>query len=100
MQTFNFSTTKGGDTTTFDVTAVASLSQTLRMGESEYNAVRIDVRGWASRLPVHRVAMSNLRYQATLWYSPDLMRVVRFTLERLGSTDRKETVELVRAGRG
>ena len=100
VQTFNFSTTKGGDTTTFDVTAVASLSQTLRMGESEYNAVRIDVRGWTSRLPVHRVAMSNLRYQATLWYSPDLMRVVRFTLERLGSTDRKETVELVRAGRG
>ncbi len=100
VQTFNFSTTKGGDTTTFDVTAVASPEQSIRMGENEHNAVRIDILGWTSRLPVHRVAVSNLRYQATVWYSPDLMRVVRFTLERLGSTDRKEVLELVRAGRG
>ncbi|MBU7571724.1 MAG: trypsin-like peptidase domain-containing protein [Hydrogenophaga sp.] len=100
FQPLKFSTSQGGDTTGFDVTAVASGPQAIRVGESEYNAVRIDIRGWTSRLPVHRVAVSNLRYQATVWYSPDLMRVVRFTLERLGSTDHKEVLELVRAGRG
>ena len=100
VQSFKFSTTQGGDATTFDVMAAASSPQMIRMGESEYNAVRIDIRGWTSRLPVHRVAVSSLRYQATVWYSPDLMRVVRFTLDRLGSTDRRETLELVRAGRG
>ena len=96
----NFSTTKNGDTTTFDVSAVASAPQTIRVGDTEYSAVRIDVRGWNGRLPVHRVAMATVRYEATVWYSPDLMRVVRFNLERLGSTNRKETLELVRAGRG
>lgn len=100
VQSFQFSTTKGGGTTTFDVTAVASPPQAMRLGESEYNAVRIDVRGWTSRLPDHRVAVATIRYQGTVWYSPDLMRVVRFTLERLGSTSRRETLELVRAGRG
>ena len=95
-----FSSSRSVDTVSFDVTAVASAPQPIRIGESEYNAVRIDVRGWTTRLPVHRVALSNLSYQGTVWYSPELMRVVRFRLEQLGSTSRKETLELVRAGRG
>lgn len=95
-----FSSSRSVDTVSFDVTAVASAPQPIRIGESEYNAVRIDLRGWTTRLPVHRVAVSNLGYRGTVWYSPELMRVVRFTLEQLGNTSRKETLELVRAGRG
>ena len=99
-RTFNFSTSKGGDTATFDITAVASPPQPIRVGESEYNAVRIDVQGWHGRMPVHRVVMATYHYQGTVWYSPDLMRVVRFSLEKLGSTGRRETLELVRTGGG
>lgn len=97
---FKFSTSGSADAVMFDVTAVVSASQSIRIGERDYNAVRIDVRGWTTRLPWHRVAVSTVPYHGTLWYSPELMRVVRFTLERLGSTNRKETVELVRAGWG
>ncbi|MES2889776.1 MAG: S1C family serine protease [Pseudomonadota bacterium] len=99
VQTFKFSKTLRGDPATFDITAVASKSQPIRVGENEYNAVRINVEGWHGRMPVHRITLSFTRYQGTVWYSPDLMRVVRFTLERLGSSDRRETLELVRAGR-
>jgi hypothetical protein len=44
--------------------------------------------------------MATYHYQGTVWYSPDLMRVVRFSLEKLGSTGRRETLELVRTGGG
>jgi hypothetical protein len=79
---------------------VAYPPQPIRVGENEYSAVRIDVQGWHGRMPVHRVVMATYHYQGTVWYSPDLMRVVRFSLEKLGSTGRRETLELVRTGGG
>jgi serine protease Do len=99
VRTFNFTKTLRGDSVSFDITAAASAPQPISVGAGQYNAVRIDILGWNGRMPVHRVAGATYRYQSTVWYSPELMRVVKFSLEQLGNTNAKETVELARAER-
>jgi serine protease Do len=98
-RSFNFNKIMRGDSVSFDITAVASAPHPIRVGDKQYNAVRIDIQGWNGRMPVHRVAGSTYRYRSTVWYAPELMRVVRFSLEQLGNIDSRETVELVKAGR-
>ena len=99
VHAFKFEKTLRGDPATFDIMAVASQPELIRIGEKQYNAVRIKVSGWHGRMPLHRITLSFIRYEGTVWYSPELMRVVRFTLERLGMSDTRETLELARAGR-
>jgi serine protease Do len=88
---------------TYDLTAVASPEQTLRVGEVEYSAVRIDLQGWHGR--VFGNFHFNVPYRATVWYAPALKRVVRFTVDFRSSAGAassawvSETLELVRAGR-
>lgn len=98
VKTFNFTKFLRGESVSFDITAAVSVPQPIRVGDGQYNAVRIDILGWNGRMPVHRVAGSTYRYRSTVWYSPELMRVVRFSLEQLGNSNAKETMELVRAG--
>lgn len=89
--------------TTHDLTAVASPEQKLRVGDVEYTATRIDLRGWHSRIFGNVIV--NVPYRGTIWYAPSLMRVIRFDVEfrsntsAATSTRLKETLELVRAGR-
>lgn len=88
---------------TYDLTAVASPEQKLRVGEVEYSAARIDLQGWHGR--VFGLFHFIVPYRATVWYAPALKRVVRFNVEfrsgagAAGSTRVNETLELVRAGR-
>jgi hypothetical protein len=84
---------------TYDLTAVASAEQPIRVGTTEYQAVRIDLQGWHGRLQV--ISSPNVRYRATVWYAPALKRVVRFNVEfRTAAFGAwvNETLELVRAG--
>ncbi len=88
---------------TYDLMAVASPEQTLHVGDVEYSAVRIDLRGWHGRLfgNFH----INVPYRATVWYAPALKRVVRFNVEFRSNAGAgsnvwvTEALELVRAGR-
>jgi serine protease Do len=89
--------------TTYDLLAVASPEQKLHVGEVEYSAVRIDLRGWHGR--VFGNFFINVPYRATVWYAPGLNRVIRFNVEfrsdagAASSLRVNETLELVRAGR-
>ena len=82
---------------------MASPEQPLRVGDVEYSAVRIDLRGWHGRLFGNFI--TNVPYRATVWYAPALKRVVRFTVEfrttavAASASQINETLELVRAGR-
>lgn len=80
---------------TYDLTAMASPEQTIRVGAAEYSAVRVDMQGWHARRFLYSYA--HVPYRATVWYAPALNRVVRFNFEM--SQRARETLELVRAGR-
>jgi len=97
-----FSTTLQSSPVSFDLTAVASAEQPIRVGAGEYNAVRIDLRGWITRLSITRLSTTSVPYQATVWYAPTLNRVVRFSVEFRTSSKTMwvhEAMELARAGR-
>ena len=82
---------------------VAAPEQKLRVGDAEYGAVRIDLRGWHGRLFGNFNVI--VPYRATVWYVPALARVVRFSVDfrttsiAASSARVDETLELVRAGR-
>lgn len=91
---------------TYDLTAVASPAQTLRVGDIEYSAVRIDLRGWVGR--IFTFNLYSMPYRATVWYAPALQRVVRFNVEFQSpqtiitlhaAVKVNETLELARVGR-
>ena len=88
---------------TYDLTAVASPDLMLRVADVDYNAVRIDLRGWHGRLFGNFNVI--VPYRATVWYVPALARVVRFSVDfrttsiAASSARVEETLELVRAGR-
>jgi serine protease Do len=97
-----FSTTLQGFPASFDLTAVASAEQPIRVGAGEYNAVRIDLQGWHTRVSPSRMSTPTMPYQATVWYVPTLNRVVRFSVEFRTSNKViwvHEAMELARAGR-
>jgi hypothetical protein len=87
----------------YDLTAAASPDQKVQVGEVEYSAVRIDLRGWHGRIFGNLYV--NVPYRATVWYAPALKRVVRFNVEfrttniAASSSRVNETLELVKAGR-
>lgn len=65
--------------------------------------MRIDLRGWTSRPSINRISDVVVAYEGTVWYVPDLNRVVRFNvLVRTGSKGVwvEEQLELTGAGRG
>ena len=97
-----FSNTLQGFPASFDLTAVASAEQPIRVGAGEYNAVRIDLKGWHTRVSPSRMSTPTMPYQATVWYVPTLNRVVRFSVEFRTSNKViwvHEAMELARAGR-
>lgn len=84
---------------TYDLTAVASPEQTIRVGTTEYQAVRIELQGWHRRIQPN--VSAGVVYRATVWYTPALKRVVRFNVEFRTSAFGawvNETLELARAG--
>jgi serine protease Do len=103
VRQINFTTSWQSQPANYDLRAVASPEQPLRVGDVEYSAVRIDLRGWHGRLFGNFI--TNVPYRATVWYAPALKRVVRFTVEfrttavAASASQINETLELVRAGR-
>jgi serine protease Do len=98
-----FSTHARGHSVEYDLTAMTLPEQTIRVGAGEFKAVRIDLRGWTSRPSINRISDVVVAYEGTVWYVPDLNRVVRFNvLVRTGSKGVwvEEQLELTGAGRG
>lgn len=99
VRSLKFARTWRNQPATYDLTAVAAGEQAVRVGTVEYQAVRINLRGWHTRAQPNVSAA--VAYRATVWYAPALKRVVRFNVEFRTSAFGawvNETLELVRAG--
>ncbi len=99
VRSLKFARTWRNQPATYDLTAVASGEQAVRVGTVEYQAVRIQLQGWHTRIQPNVSAA--VAYRATVWYAPALKRVVRFNVEFRTSAFGawvNETLELVRAG--
>ncbi len=86
-----------GHPTRFDLTATVGGDERIRIGIRDYEAIRVDLKGWSDR-PSHISGMAQTvlsPYRATVWFSQELERVVKFTftIRHPG-----ETLELVDAG--
>lgn len=88
----------------FDLTASMSGEQVVRVKAGSFAAVRIDLDGWHGRQGVF--SMPSVRYNATVWYAPQLQRVIRFTVQtrtpNVGAAGWfwvDESLELERTGR-
>lgn len=90
-----------GSRMNYDLTANADRERPLRTAAGEFRAIRIDLQGWirndAARTP------DTIRYEASVWLSPELRRVVRFEAKTRGvgpfGAHINEIAELTRAGR-
>ncbi len=99
VRSLKFTRTWRNQPATYDLTAAASGEQAVRVGTVEYQAVRIHLQGWHTRIQPNVSAA--VAYRATVWYAPALQRVVRFNVEFRTSAFGawvNETLELVRAG--
>ena len=76
----------GGGRTDMDVTAIVTNTETLVIAGRAMPAVRIDYRGYTTRVGNSVASSQNQtgKYEATAWYSPELHRVVRFTAKTRG----------------
>lgn len=72
----HFTSALAGQRTSYDLTAHAGTEQRLRVKAGEFKAVRVDIEGWAERL--EGLATARAHYEAVLWISPELRRVIRF----------------------
>lgn len=100
VRSLKFARTWRNQPATYDLTALASGEQAVRVGAVEYQAVRINLQGWHTRIQPN--VSAGVAYRATVWYAPALKRVVRFNVEFRTSAFGawvNETLELVSAGR-
>ncbi len=104
---YKFMKRAGGNEYRFEFLATTSVEGRITIPVGQVNAVRIDIEGWTSRI-ASSVASSPVmaRYRATVWYSHELQRVVRFTAATRtgggaggGSFAVDETLELAQIGR-
>ncbi|MFM9927009.1 serine protease [Variovorax sp. H27-G14] len=92
----------GGMRVNMDLDATATQGTTLSVAGKDYGVVRIQYRGFTQRYPDSGALSSNQYgpYEATVWFSPALGRVVRFEVETRGGVlasgfHVRETLELV-----
>ncbi|AEG94575.1 hypothetical protein [Ramlibacter tataouinensis] len=71
-----FTNTFHGRRTRYDLTAQAAGEFTVQTKAGPVRASRIDLEGWAERLEGNAIARA--RYRATLWFSTELRRPVKF----------------------
>jgi hypothetical protein len=93
-----FTTSVSGVPVRYDLVANADRERPVRTAAGEFRAIRIDLGGWvesqAGRLP------SRARYEAIVWFSPELRRVVRFEAKaRRNENPIDDVAELTRIGR-
>ena len=90
----SYSRTKG--TTDTNLEGVAEKEETIRVPAGTYRTIRIAYRGYANR-PANINGMGSIAvpYKTTVWYAPELARVVRFTAGYFNRWERlAETLEL------
>ncbi len=92
----------GGMRINMDLDATATQGTTMSVAGKEYDIVRIQYRGFTQRYPNSGAVSSNQYgpYEATVWFSPALGRVVRFEVDTRGGVlasgfHVRETLELV-----
>ncbi|WP_296225399.1 S1 family peptidase [Ralstonia sp. UBA689] len=90
-----YSRAKGRNDTSLE--AVAEKEEMIRVPAGAYRAIRIAYRGYANRAAnVNGMGSSAVPYRTTVWYAPELGRVVRFTAGYSNRWERlSETLELV-----
>lgn len=91
----SYSRSKG--TTDTNLEGLAEKEETIRVPAGTYRTIRIAYRGYANR-PANINGMGTIAvpYKTTVWYAPDLGRVVRFTAGYSNRWERlAETLELV-----
>lgn|GEM_PF-579375 len=76
----------GGGSVAMDITAVVAQPETLVIAGRAVSAVRIDYRGYTTRIGSSVASSQNQtgKYEATAWYAPELRRVVRFAAKTRG----------------
>lgn len=90
----------------FELTATVSTAAPLKVQAGDFDTIRIDLKGWHTRAGSPS-GQGRAPYTATVWWSPPLRRVVRFTVESRtpqsmsspGSFSAWESLELVKVDR-
>ncbi|MGL6155722.1 MAG: S1 family peptidase, partial [Ralstonia mannitolilytica] len=83
--------------TDISLEGIAEQEETIRVAAGTYRAIRIAYRGYLQRGGyMNGMGSSSVPYKATLWYAPELGRVVRFSGGYSNRADvLAETLELV-----
>jgi S1-C subfamily serine protease len=90
----------------FELMATVNAAAPLKVQAGEFESVRIDLKGWHTRAGSPS-GQGRAPYVATVWWSPQLRRVVRFTVDSKtsqgmgspGSFTAWESLELVKVDR-
>ncbi|MGA0570313.1 hypothetical protein ACO2Q9_06290 [Variovorax sp. VNK109] len=81
MSSLNFTKKLGETNFQYELTVYIGPPGVINLPVGPVNAVRLDLRGWTTR---SSAASTNFRvgapYSATIWYSPELKRVVKFNV--------------------
>lgn len=96
-----FTTRMSGVPVHYDLVANADRERPIRTPAGEFRAIRIDLRGWVENRNSRLV--SQAPYEAIVWFSPELRRVVRFEAKAPSPNNLvssiNEVAELTRIGR-
>jgi hypothetical protein len=81
-----YDSTRSGTRINMDLSAAVMEDTTLTVGGQEYKVVRIEYRGYTQRFPNSGAVVGNYygRYQAEVWFSRELGRVIRFEAKTRG----------------
>lgn len=104
LRALKFSRNIGGAVYDYEIAATALAERQVTTPAGTFSAVQIELSGWTTR---SIAAYANLRmsgrYKGTVWYSPELRRVVRFSVNTASSGNGSvvtfmsdETLELIR----
>ena len=83
-----YDSTRSGTRINMDLSAAVMEDTTLTAGGQEYKVVRIEYRGYTQRFANAGAVVGNQygRYQAEVWFSRELGRVIRFEAKTRGGT--------------
>ncbi|MDR6886495.1 MULTISPECIES: S1 family peptidase [Variovorax] len=83
-----YDSTRSGMRINMDLSAAVMEDTTLTVGGQEYKVVRIEYRGYTQRFANAGAVVGNQygRYQADVWFSRELGRVIRFEAKTRGGT--------------
>ena len=103
LQRFNFSRVFGGATYAYEISATALAERQITTPAGTFSAVQIELSGWTRRALTASHQRATGRYRGTVWYSPELRRVIRFSVNTASAKNEgvstfvsDESLELIR----